>query len=295
MYQNGRRLIESAEEKQVLTIKQTREKLKELVGAQQHWRSPEPVIQAELRTVESQDELPARRMCDSYREAVIPLGSDPKITEKYINFYKGIRFGRILEDLDTFAVAIGYTHAFDPRNEGQKLPVSIVTALVDRIDLCHERILPDRDVKMMGKVTWAGRTSMEITMELNQEIDNSWKKLISAKFLMVARNPVTKGSAIINKLVPEGEAEESLLHLGERNKLRRIEEGQRTLLKTPPNPEESMNIHNQFLQTIDPRAATFKVRIKPENSVWMEETILKNLIICMPEKRNLYNKYLEGF
>ena len=26
-----------------------------------------------------------------------------------------------------------------------------------------------------------------------QEIDNSWKKLISAKFLMVARNPVTKG------------------------------------------------------------------------------------------------------
>ena len=37
------------------------------------------------------------------------------------------------------------------------------------------------------------------------------------------------------------------------NKLRRIEEGQRTLLKTPPNPEESMNIHKQFLQTIDPQ------------------------------------------
>ena len=57
----------------------------------------------DLVKAKSQDELPLRRMSDSYREAIIPLGSDPKFTEKYINFYKGIRFGRILEDLDTFA------------------------------------------------------------------------------------------------------------------------------------------------------------------------------------------------
>ena len=35
-------------------------------------------------------------------------------------------------------------------------------------DLIHEQILPDRDIKMKGKVTWAGKTSMEITMELDQ-------------------------------------------------------------------------------------------------------------------------------
>ena len=35
----------------------------------------------------------------------------------------------------TFSVAVGYTHACDPRNEGQKLPISIVTALVDRIGM----------------------------------------------------------------------------------------------------------------------------------------------------------------
>ena len=34
------------------------------------------------------------------------------------------------------------------------------------------------------------------------------------------------------------------------------------------------------------RAATFKVRVKPDNCVWMEQTILKNLIICMPEVLN---------
>lgn len=30
-------------------------------------------------------------------------------------------------------------------------------------------------------------------------------------------------------------------------------------------------------------AHTFKVRTKPPDSVWMEDTILKNLILCMPE------------
>ena len=34
-----------------------------------------------------------------------------------------------------FTVAVGYTHACDPRNEGQKLPISIVRALVDRIGM----------------------------------------------------------------------------------------------------------------------------------------------------------------
>ena len=42
-------------------------------------------------------------MSDSFRKAIIPLGSNPRLKEKYINYYNGIRFGRILEDLDTFA------------------------------------------------------------------------------------------------------------------------------------------------------------------------------------------------
>lgn len=41
-------------------------------------------------------------MSDSYNEAIIPIGADEILREKYINFYGGIRFGRIMEDLDTF-------------------------------------------------------------------------------------------------------------------------------------------------------------------------------------------------
>ena len=51
----------------------------------------------------SQEELPARSMAHSHRTAIIPLGSNPTLKEKYLALYGGIRFGRILEDLDTFA------------------------------------------------------------------------------------------------------------------------------------------------------------------------------------------------
>lgn len=51
----------------------------------------------------SQDELPARSMRDSYRWARIPLGSDAQLREKYVNFHNQVRFGRLLEDLDTMS------------------------------------------------------------------------------------------------------------------------------------------------------------------------------------------------
>lgn len=50
-----------------------------------------------------QSDLPARRMVDSYREGVIPITKDKQLWQKYVNFYRRIRFGRIMEDLDTMA------------------------------------------------------------------------------------------------------------------------------------------------------------------------------------------------
>ena len=80
----------------------------------------------------SQDELPVRRMSDSYREAVIPLGSDPKVTEKYLNFYKGIRFGRILEDLDTFAGTVGFVDREETGGPNHPLGFSVHLPIPNR-------------------------------------------------------------------------------------------------------------------------------------------------------------------
>lgn len=47
--------------------------------------------------------MPAKTMLDSYQEAIIPLKSDKALRDKYVNFVNLVRYGRIMEDLDTMA------------------------------------------------------------------------------------------------------------------------------------------------------------------------------------------------
>ena len=42
-------------------------------------------------------------MHESFAEALIPLGDQPHLRNKYANFLKAVRIGRLLEDLDTMA------------------------------------------------------------------------------------------------------------------------------------------------------------------------------------------------
>ncbi|XP_071168877.1 acyl-coenzyme A thioesterase 9, mitochondrial-like isoform X2 [Mytilus edulis] len=277
----------------IQTIQTARNRLKELVGAQLSWGTQIQDAGSETNIITQQSDLPTRTISDSYTEAMIPVGTDEILREKYINFYGGMRFGRILEDLDTFAVLISYTHS--TQGTEKKSPISIVTALVDRIELGEKPFSPFKDIKMKGSVTWAGKTSMEITMNLEQEDASEWKKVLTARFVMVARNPLTKKSAFINALQLTSQEEEKIFELGEVNKVKRQEEAKRNLLKTPPHENEIQIVHEHFLKTLDPSSSTFKIRVKPENSVWMDQTKLKNLIICFPEQRNLYNKIFGGY
>ena len=105
------------------------------------------------------NELPARRMRDSFVTAVIPLSRNPELRERYVTYYGSVRVGRLLEDLDIFAgknnkivnvchsftvnlindiyfkipVWSCYKHILNPRAEGPPNPYSVVTALVDTI------------------------------------------------------------------------------------------------------------------------------------------------------------------
>lgn len=52
-----------------------------------------------------------------------------------MTFHKTVRVGRLLEDLDVFAVFVCYKHILNPKQiPGVPSPYSIVTALVDQID-----------------------------------------------------------------------------------------------------------------------------------------------------------------
>ena len=173
-------------------------------------------------------------------------------------------------------------------------PFSIVTALVDRIHV-RERITAVEDIKISGHVTWVGRSSAESTLNLHQLRDGEWKKVISATFVMVAKDPMNKGAGVVNRLLTETPEEKMLLAKGQENYIFRKNQSKDSLFKTPPSVEENRLIHDFFIQTVDDTKLSFKARIKPEHSEWMEDAKLKNLVICQPEHRNRFNKIFGGF
>ena len=103
----------------------------------------------------SQEELVPRRMTDSFDQAIIPLGSDAKLRDRYTTFFGGVRVGRLLEDMDIFAVHLVFKHMLisGGGKESPQSPFSIVTALVDSIDV-RKPMFATQDIKMMGHVTW---------------------------------------------------------------------------------------------------------------------------------------------
>ena len=244
----------------------------------------------------SQDELPARRMMDSFDEAVIPLGSDLQLRDRYLTHFGGVRVGRLLEDMDVFAVHLVFNHMLNPKSDpdNPQSPFSIVTALVDRLDI-KAKLCANEDVKIMGHVTWVGKSSAESTLELYQFRDGRWVHVTEASFVLVVRDANTKGSSFVNPLVAETAEERLLLERGERNKIERLAIATDSLFKNPPSEEEKSLVHEFFIQTVDHSALSFKARCKPDGSQWMEDAKLKNIIICQPENRNRFNKIFGGF
>ncbi|XP_034023993.1 acyl-CoA thioesterase 9, tandem duplicate 1 isoform X2 [Thalassophryne amazonica] len=280
-----------------LNMAEVRNRLREIVGASTNWSDHQQAMaeRASLSSMlaKSQNDLPAKRMKDSYQEAHLPLGSEPQLREKYLTFHNTVRFGRILEDLDSLAVLIAYSHTYNPALK--RSPLSIVTALVDKIDMRQHIIHPDYDIKFTGHVSWVGRTSIEAKIHVSQYSDGAYSPVLDATFVMVARDPENKRAAFVNPLKPEGLDEEKLFQEGEANKLRRFELSTASLLKVAPADEERKIVHSLFLNTLDTKTVSFRSRILPPNSVWMENAKLKGMEICHPQERNIFNRIFGGF
>uniref|UniRef100_A0A2I3RFM4 Acyl-CoA thioesterase 9 n=1 Tax=Pan troglodytes TaxID=9598 RepID=A0A2I3RFM4_PANTR len=249
--------------------KHVRDKLREIVGASTNWRDHVKAMEERKLLhsflAKSQDGLPPRRMKDSYIEVLLPLGSEPELREKYLTV------------------------------QNTMSPLSIVTALVDKIDMCKKSLSPEQDIKFSGHVSWVGKTSMEVKMQMFQLHGDEFCPVLDATFVMVARDSENKGPAFVNPLIPESPEEEELFRQGELNKGRRIAFSSTSLLKMAPSAEERTTIHEMFLSTLDPKTISFRSRVLPSNAVWMENSKLKSLEICHPQERNIFNRIFGGF
>lgn len=101
-------------------------------------RSRENLLQYEPKSI---NELPPRTMQDSFTSALIPLASDMMLQDKYVTFLGSVRLGRLMEDMDLFAVWVVHQHVKIPNLEPSiPLPYTFVTLLVDKISFTD--ILP---------------------------------------------------------------------------------------------------------------------------------------------------------
>ena len=85
-----------------------------------------------------------------------------------VRFDGGIRFEKILEDLDAFAANVSHMHLTLGSGKGDYLPpgqVMLVTASVDSIVL-QRRFTMDSDAVMRGRCTWVGNSSLEVNIAI---------------------------------------------------------------------------------------------------------------------------------
>jgi acyl-coenzyme A thioesterase 9 len=233
---------------------------------------------------------------ESLDQIVIPLGSEPDTRIRYVNHSGSTRFGRILEDLDAFAVWLAYKHNQGPEvpmGQPNHPPMISVTACVDKINLQNRVVRSDLDIIMSGMVTWVGRSSAEITMHLAQKYgEEDLRDILTARFMMVSMEPSGAKSVPNVTLRLETDEDNAWFQKGEYAKNMRRAREQNSLFKTLPTEIERTMVHDLFMKSIDPLTMRGKV---PKNHVWMRDAKLENLVICYPVKRNLYGKIFGGY
>ncbi|KAJ5320339.1 hypothetical protein N7508_000622 [Penicillium antarcticum] len=235
-------------------------------------------------------DLTPKKMSDSAYSAVLPLAQDKWLLDSYLNSSGHIRLGSLLMDLDALAGIIAYQHTGDG--------VSTVTAAVDRITIEHP-LMEICDLELSGQCTYAtGRSSMEISCQVNKVRPDGQAAqpddvLITCAFTMVSLDPATKTPVPVAPLIVETEEEKRLFKKGEANYQAKKALRKRSLLERAPDDEESDLIHSMWtkeMSYLNPQTPT----VRPENQVFMSETVLKSAMIMQPQNRNRHNFMIFG-
>ncbi|XP_055309213.1 acyl-coenzyme A thioesterase 9, mitochondrial-like isoform X2 [Sitodiplosis mosellana] len=270
------------------------------LGIQENWsalpKSREYLAQYEPKSV---DDLPARSMKDSFTSALLPLSQDLALRDKYVTFMGSVRLGRLMEDMDLFAVWVLHQHVKLPNLDPSiPLPYTFVTLFVDSINFTDHIPKNDSDIRLSGHVSWVGRSSVEVVVWLEQKFQGRWRKLTRALFLMACRNATNSAAAIVNPLNPENDGEKKIFTGGENRKRKRIQLQKESIFHgQEPSAFEQKLIHNIFMKTMDlnNKNKTFNVRKIPSGAIWMEDAQLSNVIYSHPEDRNAHNSVFGGY
>ncbi|PIN17489.1 Acyl-CoA thioesterase [Handroanthus impetiginosus] len=201
-----------------------------------------------------QSELLTKTPSQSRMTILYNFSSDYILREQYRDPWNEVRIGKLLEDLDALAGTISVKHCSD--DDSTTRPLYLVTASVDRMVL-KKPLSVDVDLHISGAVTWVGRSSIEIQLDVTQSstetAEDADSVALTANFIFVARDYKTGKAAPVNRLTPETEREKLLYEAAET----------RTLAD--------------------------------RDSILLRDTRFENSLICQPQQRNIHGRIFGGF
>ena len=213
-----------------------------------------------------------------------PFSTDEFLLESYKNPWGQMRFGKLLEDLDALAGNIAFNHV-----EGNPL---IVTAGVDRIRL-RRRPQIGCDQYLSGKVTWVGRSSMEIRMQIADEQEEEW---MEAFFTFVTLDPETKKPIAMPALIPETNEERAHFELGALKAQAKKLARKHKFHLGQPLTEVSLELDKQAAALLREAGPLISMpSLADPHSILMASTKMQNAMIAQPQLRNLHERIFGGF
>ena len=130
-----------------------------------------------------------KRVCDSYAEQVQIL------TQANLNGYSRLFGGQLMEWIDIVAAVVARRHS----------ECNVTTAVVDMLEFKKPAYANDTII-IKGKITYTGRTSMEVKVETFVEALSGEKTLINTAYLvMVALDNEDKPTEIPNLIIESEE------------------------------------------------------------------------------------------
>ncbi|KAK8460165.1 hypothetical protein SEVIR_2G285600v4 [Setaria viridis] len=213
-------------------------------------------------------ELLVKTPAQSRTSIVYKFATDDILREQYRDPWNEVRIGKLLEDLDALAGTIAVKHCSD--EDSTTRPLLVVTASVDKMEL-KKPIRVDTDLKIAGAVTYVGRSSIDIQIEVTQ-VDQ------------------------VNRLSPETEREKQLFSEREaRDKMRkRKREEQKGGLE---NGIHKLRAEAERLNALLAEGRVFSdlPALADRDSILLKDTRLENSLVCQPQQRNLHGRIFGGF
>jgi acyl-coenzyme A thioesterase 9 len=255
------------------------------------WRMRREAAQTQGRDHEdlpSPEHLVEKTPIDSSVAVTYPFTSDHALKSKYANSWGYIRMGVLLEDLDALAGTVAFNHCDD--NNPDTRPLLIVTACVDQISILRP-LRMNHDIELSGQVSWVGRSSMEIRMEVASLTDQN--TVLEAFFTFVARDKNTGKGAKINTLLPQTEQEHAWFSAAEKRAAtkkaaRQVSSADAAEIAAKRQAEVAaiMAASRPFVSM---------PALAPPDTVTIADTRLSNTLITQPQHQNTAGRVFGGF